>query len=154
MNNHPFDNKNPFTVPEGYFDNLQDNIMSRIRQEEQPKTETSVVRLRHYRTIAGVAACFALIFTVGLLFWQNIEQQPLIADSGIEDADIYQWLYESDKISLLAEAIETVSLINSESDNELWCTEEEEQEIILFLERDNLTVAAIVHSMADDSNIF
>jgi hypothetical protein len=34
MKTNQFNNENPFTVPEGYFDTLQERIMNRVRESE------------------------------------------------------------------------------------------------------------------------
>ncbi len=148
MKTDPFSKENPFKIPDGYFDSLQDKVMSRIREEEQTLPEAPVVRLKHYRTIIAIAACFVLIFTAGALFWLNTERQPLIADSEVDDDTFYQWLYEADKTTLLAEAL-AADMDETVTTDKSGYTDEEEQEIIRFLERDNITVAAIVHSMSD-----
>lgn len=58
------DAEQPFRVPEGYFDALEDRVMARIAMEEAPETG----RRRFWTVIKpalALAATFALIFGMG-----------------------------------------------------------------------------------------
>ena len=58
------DAEQPFRVPEGYFDALEDRVMARIATEKAPET----VRRRVWTVIKpalALAATFALIFGMG-----------------------------------------------------------------------------------------
>lgn len=58
------DAEQPFRVPEGYFDALEDRVMARIAMEEAPETD----RRRVWTVIKpalALAATFALIFGMG-----------------------------------------------------------------------------------------
>ena len=114
-----FDNKNiPFTVPDRYFDNLQGRVMSNIRAREVNKKSFRLTPLRMW---LAVAACVLLLFTVGgALVYTN--KQPVITTTLVnEDHNMHD-----------------------ENINEL-C--DEDQAIIDFLERDNISVAAIIHTL-------
>ncbi len=142
MKNDSFNHKNPFAVPEGYFDNLQNKVMERIRKEEGMVARTRVVRFKSYRTLVAAAACVLLLFTAGVLWWVNPVQQPAVAEEWyMDDNAFFQLMYTSD-IPLVSEVLNTSTTID---DND-W-TEEQEQEIIHFLERDNMMFIAIANSM-------
>jgi hypothetical protein len=55
-----WDKKNPFTVPEGYFDQFPDRLMSRIDQMESPHKK-GTLWIRYLRPALGLAASFALV---------------------------------------------------------------------------------------------
>lgn len=65
--------KNPFTVPEGYFDGLTDQIMQRVEKQKEPRRPRFLQVLRPYM---GVAA----IFILALLIIQAV--MPLVVDKG------------------------------------------------------------------------
>lgn len=52
--------KNPFTVPEGYFDTLEDQIINRIEKEKKPEKINFVRILKPYLGLAGIFV-FALM---------------------------------------------------------------------------------------------
>lgn len=64
----------PFTVPDGYFENLTARIMQQIPQEKEENKRAKVVDIRqgHRRrtwfSVVSVAASFALIAAVTLKF--------------------------------------------------------------------------------------
>ena len=60
-----YKNRNPFKVPEGYFDNLASNIVQQLPKEpcEQKKRKT-ISLTRHLRHI-GYAATIAVILFLG-----------------------------------------------------------------------------------------
>lgn len=72
-----FDNKyktkNPFTVPEGYFDGLTDKVMHRLDKQEKPQKPRFIQVIKPY---IGLAAIFVLaLVIVQALF-------PLVVDKG------------------------------------------------------------------------
>ena len=140
-----FDNKsNPFTVPDGYFDSLQERIMSRIEAEENLlKEESRIVRMIPWRTLVAAAACILLIFAGAALYVTHTDKQAFVAEMVI-DEDFYQWLYVSDAATWLAESLD-MDIPDNLTGYELDYSEEEEA-IISFLERDNISVAAILYS--------
>ena len=138
-------NKHPFTVPDGYFDSFQERIMSRIDAEEAP-----VRRISPYRTLLAAAACIVFIFLGAYLFNTYVNNSPKIAELFIDD-DFYQWFYESDRATAFSESLnidmpETISAIYTEYS-------EEDEAIIRFLERENINIVAIVHSIDNKSFI-
>ncbi len=58
------DAEQPFRVPEGYFDALEDRVMARIAMEEAPETGRSRV-WTVIKPALALAATFALIFGMG-----------------------------------------------------------------------------------------
>ena len=143
---------NPFTVPDGYFDTLQERIMSRIEAEENAidKKQLRIYPLiaHHYRKWIAAAACLLFIFTGATLYMRYSEPQFVIAES-IPDEDFYQWLYASDETTLLAESLD-IAMPEGFMFGETGFSEEDAV-IIAFLERDNISVAAILHSFDNES---
>ena len=131
-----YNKDNPFTVPDGYFDDLQERVMSNIDAHERAKR----VFLTPLRMWFAAAACVLLIFTGGALLYTN--KQPVISQTFV-DEDFYRWLFASEKATWLAETLD-IEVNMPETANEL-C--DEDRAIISFLERDNISVAAIVHSL-------
>ena len=138
---------NPFTVPDGYFDTLQERIMSRIEAEDN-LVRTRNLRILNIRTMIAAAACLLFIFTGATLYMRYSEPQFVIAES-IPDEDFYQWLYASDETTLLAGSLDIAmpeGFLFGET-----AFSEENAAIIAFLERDNISVAAILHSFDNES---
>ena len=52
---------NPFRVPEGYFDSLEDEVMSRIQLPVKKKTTTGRI-IRILKPVVGIAACLTLVY--------------------------------------------------------------------------------------------
>jgi len=53
--------KNPFHTPDGYFDNLEDRIMSGIHRSVQPaSSKNGIIRL--WKPILAIAACITLVY--------------------------------------------------------------------------------------------
>lgn len=137
---------NPFTVPEGYFDHLQDDIMQRIdNKNKQISHKTSYMRM--YIAVVSAAACVAIIVTLAL--WpQSPFQQMDMAAANHDEETLYQLLYMSDRTSLLAETIledDPVQSFENKDDSA------EDEHIIRFLERD-MTSTALQYAMTITSN--
>lgn len=87
---------NPFSVPEGYFEQLPASIMSRLPERQEAKKPTLFVRLR---PVFYAAACLlAVVFSVTLYFNSSsneenptmvIAQETNLSDSYVEDAVDY-----------------------------------------------------------------
>jgi len=151
---------NPFTVPDGYFDTLQERIMSRIEAEKnaidkrQPRIYPLIAHHSsyipyHYRKWIAAAACLLFIFTGATLYMRYSEPQFVLAELVLDD-DFYQWLYASDEATLLAESL-NIAMSDDFMYHETEYSEEDAA-IIAFLERDNISVAAILHSF--DNELF
>lgn len=87
-------NKNPFLVPDGYFENFPDLIMAKIKEEEKSKKTirlnvnfTSIIR-----KTATIAA--AAIILLSLTITQNKVKNENYSDITIEEAflDMYSIL--------------------------------------------------------------
>jgi ABC-type long-subunit fatty acid transport system fused permease/ATPase subunit len=157
MKNILDNNTCPFTVPDGYFDTLQERIMNRIQIEENEKRSrhSSFFTLHSsfftFRTLVAAAACLLFIFTGATLYMRYSDKQPIIAES-LLDEDFYRWFYASDEATLFAESLD----IDMPDDYMFYETDysEEEEAIIRFLERDNINVAAILHSFDNETFLF
>lgn len=91
-------NKNPFAVPEGYFDTLTEQVMQRLpkqQEEAAPRHQQRPVIVRMLRPLLYAAACLCIgIFGVGI--YQHLDNQtaegvPVISqvDNTIEFNDTY-----------------------------------------------------------------
>lgn len=147
MNRKIFDNTNPFTVPEGYFDTLQERIMKRVQAEvSPPDAKGRIIRMNPFRTMIATAACILFIFTGAVLHKAYTERQSFVAESLVDD-DFYRWFYTSDRSTLLAESLDFDTQGNIlVSSNHF----EEDDAIISFLERNNISLQAITMLMISD----
>lgn len=91
--------ENTFTVPENYFDTLQSRITDRIAASE-PKKEAKVIPLWRRNIVKyASAACFLLMASFGIYFYQNstnIVQQVQSAETVNE-----QMLYDIDESTII-----------------------------------------------------
>ena len=76
--------KNPFRVPEGYFDKLTAEVMQQL--PEQPK-HSLTVRLRPWMYAA--ACIVAVVFTATIYFYPHDSQQPTAATASTPTTDSY-----------------------------------------------------------------
>ena len=142
-------NNNPFAVPEGYFDTLQERIMNRIQDEEKHlKTKRRIFKMTPFRTLVAAAACILIIFTVATIYTKHSAKELLIAEYAL-DEDFYTWLYASDESALLAESLD-IMMPNIFTGVEIDYSEEDEA-IIRFLERNNINMVAILHSVNNET---
>ena len=86
--------KNPFSVPDGYFDNLTERIVKQVKKQE--KAEKNSSPLRKVRLYMGVAAGFLLaLFVLQILLWgiQDYSQKERQENSQLvvemEEEDIF-----------------------------------------------------------------
>ncbi|MBQ8463723.1 MAG: hypothetical protein IJ544_06365 [Prevotella sp.] len=78
---------NPFRVPEGYFDQLTDRVMSRLPQEESVQTKPTLIRRLRPLLYAAACVCIA-VFSVAIYFnHHNAEQQA--ATAALQQQDAY-----------------------------------------------------------------
>lgn len=98
--------KNPFTVPEGYFDQLTSQVMSQLPERRQ---KSRVVQLRKW---FYAAACVSAVAVMGLAyhFHQQADDQAVVAsvdsntdNSYIDEAADYAMLDNSEIYAYLAE---------------------------------------------------
>ena len=100
--------RNPFTVPEGYFDTFADQLMASL-PERQPRTKYVWLRPLRY------AAAVVCVLAIGAMSWFALSsspdvQQPIQAetiqvpsDAAFEEAADYALIDNSDIYSLLAD---------------------------------------------------
>ena len=50
---------NPFRTPEGYFDSMEDRIMSKVREPDKKKNSSGKI-VRILKPVVGIAACLAV----------------------------------------------------------------------------------------------
>lgn len=98
--------KNPFTVPEGYFDQLTSQVMSQLPERRQ---KSRVVQLRKW---FYAAACVTAVAVMGLTyhFHQQADDQAVVAsvdsntdNSYIDEAADYAMLDNTEIYAYLAE---------------------------------------------------
>ena len=99
--------KAPFSVPEGYFDTLQDRIMQNVIQSGKQQGPRSV-SLRRWWPVAA-AACLTLIAAVSLLLWSPIRSEATA------DADDEYIETVSDLLDISAESIAEYSVDEEET---------------------------------------
>ena len=76
-----YKSKNPFTVPDRYFDTLGDRVMDRIKDEEGKTRKTSLFQtLKPYLGLAGLFA-FAMI-VVQLLVPNLVDENRMLLKNG------------------------------------------------------------------------
>ena len=66
--------RNPFTVPDGYFDRLVEDTMSKL-------PESSKARTVSMRSLLAMAASLLLALVVGTAYYFNSESQQQLADN-------------------------------------------------------------------------
>ena len=56
----------PYTVPDGFFDELEENVMKELKESSAPAGESRKARIVRMtvRAVIAVAACIALLFIV------------------------------------------------------------------------------------------
>lgn len=96
--------RTPFTVPEGYFDRLQSEVMAKIPAQDMTIGQGSATKIatkRRWllRPIAGIAALVCLLIGAGVFYYQhNITDVDTPAASAIEPtvASVYDADYGDD----------------------------------------------------------
>lgn len=78
-----FGRKNPFTVPEGYFDQLASDVMAQI-PKCRPKSRSRMVELRPW---LYAAACFVAVVVVTLSFHFRQDNASEMTVSAVESVD-------------------------------------------------------------------
>lgn len=81
-----FDNKykkkNPFSVPDGYFDEVTEQILSRVKEEEMPQKVKFLQILKPYLGLVGI---FALaLFVVQVIFPPFVDENKMLLKNGDE----------------------------------------------------------------------
>lgn len=74
--------KNPFSVPDGYFDHLTDNVIERIKEDKKPRRPGIVYMLKPY---IGLAAIFLLaLFVVQIVLPRFIDNSRMLKKESAE----------------------------------------------------------------------
>ncbi|HKL39831.1 MAG TPA: hypothetical protein VJ894_04085 [Cryomorphaceae bacterium] len=130
-------------IPEGYFDALEDRVMSKIKQEEVVEPEGKVRRLINYRNLsvaAGLALLMALI--------------PFLKDSTLDQTNAGEFELESiseDAAQLyLAEEYDLESIVYDLDQEDITLSEEEElseEEILNYLIDSEISESLIYESL-------
>ena len=66
-------NKNPFTVPEGYFEQLTGDIMNKIPAQKEIEQQKPAL-IKRLRPLLYAAACVC-IAVFGVVIYQNLDKQ-------------------------------------------------------------------------------
>lgn len=78
--NDKYKKKNPFAVPEGYFDALESQIMDRVEQEKHPEKMNFVRIVKPY---LGMAAIFLFaIFVVQWVLPHFVDENKMLLKEG------------------------------------------------------------------------
>ncbi|MDR2955807.1 MAG: hypothetical protein LBV43_12070 [Prevotella sp.] len=79
-------NKNPFKVPENYFENLNAEIMSKLPKEEIQEVKIVPLWKKIVPWTAIAAAFCGILFMTGILRQQDTSSDPLTAIDQTESA--------------------------------------------------------------------
>jgi len=60
----------PYTVPDGFFDEMQQRVWQQVKQEQQPTLHVAV-RKRNNWLLWSAAASVAILLTVGLIHYNK-----------------------------------------------------------------------------------
>lgn len=84
--------KNPFKVPDGYFDKLTQQVMDRLPEqqtdrlpeqqtnEQQTKKKSAIIR--HLRPLLYAAVCICIaVFTATFFFGSHVEEDDTVANA-------------------------------------------------------------------------
>lgn len=79
--------KMPFTMPDGFFEQMQANVLAEVEKEEQAKRHSKAMVKRIYMAVASMAACVCLVFLVGGML-KNVgsEQQTPASMASVDKA--------------------------------------------------------------------
>lgn len=98
-----FGKQNPFTVPEGYFEMLNQEVMAKVRMTKKQKSAKTI----WFKAIAACAACVCVaVFVLSSLFNQNVNQdiaKAQISDTYVDDAVEYAMLDNGDLYAMMEE---------------------------------------------------
>lgn len=61
-----FERRNIYDVPEGFFKDMQNNVLEKVAEHEKPKG-----KILPMRVLSGIAACLALIVGTILFYYSN-----------------------------------------------------------------------------------
>ncbi|MDR0824763.1 MAG: hypothetical protein LBN74_06680 [Prevotella sp.] len=73
-------NKNPFKVPENYFEDFNSKIMERLPEKETKKTKIVPLWEKVLPWTAMAAAVFGVLFSVGVFDKKDVPSEKMYAD--------------------------------------------------------------------------
>jgi hypothetical protein len=76
--------KNPFTVPEGYFDSLADRVMQKLPEDVPVEQAPRVTLVRKLRPLLYAAACLCFgILSVTIYLHSSADESPMLSSNHI-----------------------------------------------------------------------
>ena len=113
-----YSNKNPFKVPEGYFESFNQELMSKIEEQDDKKSKW---RIKSIRPFFAIAAGFLIILALwGLLLKQFDKNTTEVAENEIQTNEMkYLESVSSDEMidMVTMEDVQTFDIdINNPSD--------------------------------------
>lgn len=103
--------KNPFSVPDGYFESLEDRVMERVQEVKKPKRPSVLQVLKPYLGFAGLFV-FAMV-VVQLLLPRLVDEDKMLAKKVEQKAPVEQeeeeWVFDTDFNPSREEIIEYLS---------------------------------------------
>lgn len=103
--------KNPFSVPDGYFESLEDRVMERVQEVKKPKRPSVLQVLKPYLGLAGLFV-FAMV-VVQLLLPRFVDENRMLAKKVEQKAPVEQeeeeWVFDTDFNPSREEIIEYLS---------------------------------------------
>lgn len=85
-------NKNPFKVPENYFENFNSKMMEQLPEKEENKAKIVPLWKKVLPWTAVAAALFGILFSVGLFDKTDVSPDKVLAEQkkdNIETLDAY-----------------------------------------------------------------
>lgn len=86
--NIPIERKNPFKVPDGYFDTLTSRVMANIPENQVrmiPAQQDRHVSKKWWRVVAAAAAVVVAVFGVGL-FMQHDDKEAHVETAALQQS--------------------------------------------------------------------
>ena len=103
--------KNPFSVPDGYFDSLEERVMERVKENGKPKRAGALQMLKPYLGLAGLFV-FAMLF-VQFLLPRLVDDNEMLAKKTEQKAPAAQeedeYIFDTDFDPSREEIIEYLS---------------------------------------------
>ena len=90
--------QNPFTVPEGYFDNLTDRIMAQI-PEAAPVKKKHTSRLYLFASLAAAACLAAVVYITAISTDKGLTEQEQLPMASITSEDYDSYEYDEDALN-------------------------------------------------------
>ena len=125
--------KNPFIVPDGYFEGLEEQIMSRIRAEQEQKPrKTSQRRLLYW--VSGVAAALLIGFIGYQQFVRPAATQPVDEDTMLAVVEYF------------AQDFDDLSMANLMAENDLLDegVDRSDGDLLDYMNIDDLTILEVL----------